>query len=159
MATRRDAGRVWERHAATRVPASSPLPYRVCATARRGSNPDDGGGEARTDDFKPASLSRTRPAGLLAVGKDADVAVQFDAPGEGKPPVAFQGHLVAGTPGGADCVLVFDGKAFRLEQLAGQVKSLRQIRNASKLAHPTPTVVKWWEKDTHETLQGADTGV
>jgi hypothetical protein len=131
----------------------------VCATARRGSNPDDGGGEARTDDFKPASLSRTRPAGLLAVGKDADVAVQFDAPGEGKPPVAFQGHLVAGTPGGADCVLVFDGKAFRLEQLAGQVKSLRQIRNASKLAHPTPTVVKWWEKDTHETLQGADTGV
>ena len=48
---------------------------------------------------------------MLAVGKDANVAVQFDAPGEGKTPASFQGNLVAGTPGGVDCVLLFDPDA------------------------------------------------
>jgi hypothetical protein len=73
---------------------------------------------------------------VVAVGKDANVAVQFDAPSEGKAPASFQGNLVAGTPGGLDCVLLFDGKEFRLEKLEGQVKSLRQIRNEAS-TNPT----------------------
>ena len=77
------------------------------------------------------------------MGKDANVAVQFDAPGEGKTPASFQGNLVAGTPGGVDCVLLFDGKEFRLEKLEGQVKSLRQIRNEASTNPICPRRASW----------------
>lgn len=87
------------------------------------------------DDFKPASLDVSKPPGVLAIGSNNDVGVEFDTAGEGKPPITFQGNFVPSKDEGLDCVLIFDGSSFRLEQVAGHVKSLRQIRNPNESTH------------------------
>eukprot|EP00242_Pyramimonas_sp_CCMP2087_P017416 CAMPEP_0198201966 /NCGR_PEP_ID=MMETSP1445-20131203/5003_1 /TAXON_ID=36898 /ORGANISM="Pyramimonas sp., Strain CCMP2087" /LENGTH=251 /DNA_ID=CAMNT_0043872653 /DNA_START=393 /DNA_END=1148 /DNA_ORIENTATION=- len=78
-------------------------------------------------DFKPASLNRDKP-GVLVIGSENDIGVEFEA-GPDKPPVSFQGNFVPAKEDSIDCVLVFDGQGFTIEQLAGQVPSLRQSRN------------------------------
>lgn len=84
-----------------------------------------------TDEFKPASIDKTKP-GSLHKNKENRVSVEFQNIQQGKPKVAFEGSSEDYKEN--DAVLFFDGETFRLERLHRAVKQLRLLRQPGESA-------------------------
>lgn len=83
-----------------------------------------------SDDFKPASIDKTKP-GKLQKNKGNRVSVEFQNNQPGKPKVAFEG---SSEDYNNDAVLFFDGETFRLERLHRAVKQLKHVRQPGEFS-------------------------
>ena len=90
-----------------------------------------GGGFDIVDEFKPASIDKTK-AGSLHKTKENRVSVEFHNNQLGKPKVTFEGSSEEYKEN--DAVLFFDGESFRLERLHRAVKQLRHLRKPGESA-------------------------